>query len=98
MIDAQTVIFNNGYYATTFGDDPNNPLMTISSLALYLEVEVDSAGPLAPRQELASTLAKMANVTERLEGGPVDGNPNKCRGALIGRNGSWVGPTLSLGQ
>ena len=96
-----TVDFVNGYYAAVLGaDEINNPLdETILSLyPLYLEIEVDTTGPLSPRQPILSTpYAQLSMQSQSVVGGPVDATQISIGGNLIiDSNGSWVGPTLTL--
>lgn len=96
-----TVDFVNGYYAAVLGaDEINNPLdETILSLyPLYLEIEVDTTGPLSPRQPILSTpYAQLSMQSQSVVGGPVDATQISIGGNLIiDNNGSWVGPTLTM--
>ncbi len=98
--EALTVIFNNGYYATTLGTDQNNPLdETVLSISpLYMDVEVDNNGPLPPRQILSSgPYAKMAGIAENLDGGTVNAQTVSVGGNMvIDSNGSWIGQTITV--
>ena len=95
-----TVDFNNGYYAAVLGtDELNNPLdeTVLSLYPLYLEIEVDTTGPLAPRQPILSApYAQMSAQATSVSGGPVDSTQISIGGNLIiDGNGAWVGPTIA---
>ena len=95
-----TVDFNNGYYAAVLGtDELNNPLdeTVLSLYPLYLEIEVDTSGPLSPRQPILSApYAQMSTQATSVIGGPVDSTQISIGGNLIiDANGAWVGPTIA---
>lgn len=95
-----TVDFNNGYYSAVLGSDElNNPLdeTVLSLYPLYLELEIDSSGPLLPRQPILSTpYAQLSEQSNSLVGGPADATQISIGGNIvIDGNGSWVGPTIA---
>jgi hypothetical protein len=98
--ESLTVDFVNGYYAAVLGaDEALNPLdgETLSLFPLYMELEVDGNGPMAPRQAMTSApYAQMAGTAENLEGGTVDATSVSIGGIqVIDSAGSWTG-TLSV--
>ena len=95
-----SVNFNNGYYSAILGtDEINNPLdeSVLSLYPLYLEIEVNSSGPLSPRQAILSTpYAQLSAFSTNLDGGTVNASQISIGGNLIiDSNGSWVGPTVA---
>ena len=61
------VNFNNGYYSAILGTDmSNNPLddAILNQYPIYMEVEIDSNGPMSPRQPIYS------NAYSRIAGWP----------------------------
>jgi hypothetical protein len=94
------VSFVNGYYAAILGaDESANPLDadTLSLFPLYLELELDSNGPMAPRQAVNSApYAQLAGTARDLDGGSVDASSVSIGGLqVIDSTGSWTG-TLSV--
>ena len=94
------VDFVNGYYAAILGaDEAANPLDadTLSLFPLYLELELDSNGPMSPRQALTSApYAQLAGTAKNLEGGTVDASSVSIGGLqVIDATGSWTG-TISV--
>ena len=91
-----TVDFTNGYYAAILGaDTQNNPLdsTVLSFYPIYMELELDSNGPMSPRQSLNSApYAQMAGVSENLDGGSVNATEVSINGQpVISTSGEWVG-------
>ena len=98
--DTLSIQCQNGYYSTVLGADTlNNPLdeSVLTLYPLYLEIEVDSSGPLSPRQPLLSApYAQLSGTSTNLSGGAVDASQISIGGNLIiDGNGSWVGPTIA---
>ena len=92
-----TVDFTGGYYAAVLGaDEVNNPLdsAVLSLYPIYMELEVDSNGPMVPRQSINSTpYAQMAEVCENVDGGTVNASEIAINGSsVINSSGEWVGP------
>ena len=93
--------FQQGYYNTLLGEDPiNNPLddSILSLYPIYLELELDTDGPLSPRQPLYSApFARIAGSAESVHGGTVDASQVSINGNLvINSNGQWVGETPQI--
>ena len=67
-----TASFSNGYYSVVLGTNTStNPLDedVLSLYPIYLEMELDSYGPMSPRQPINSApYAQMAGVAESVEG------------------------------
>ena len=63
--------FVNGYYASVLGSDTvNNPLDSsiLSMYPIYMELELDTNGPMSPRQAINSApFAQMADVCENVD-------------------------------
>lgn len=97
-----SVVFNNGYYSTILGaNSASNPLddSILQQAPLFLEIEVDTNGPLSPRAELLSApYSRLAGKAESLDGGTVNATEISVGGTLlVDANGSWVGPTVPMG-
>ena len=91
-----TVDFTNGYYAAVLGaDELNNPLdsTVLSMYPIYIELELDTNGPMSPRQAINSApYAQMAGVAENVNGGTVNASEVSINGsAVINGSGEWVG-------
>ena len=98
--EALSVAFNNGYYSVALGSDSSNPLdeSVLSLYPLFLEIEIDSSGPLSPRQAILSApYAQLSGSSTNLSGGTVEATQISVGGVLIvDSNGAWVGPTIAL--
>ena len=91
-----TVDFTSGYYAAVLGaDEVNNPLdsAVLSMYPIYLELELDTNGPMSPRQAINSApYSQMAGVSENVDGGTVNASEVSINGsAVINGSGEWVG-------
>ncbi len=91
-----TASFSNGYYSVVLGTNTStNPLDedVLSLYPIYLEMELDSYGPMSPRQPINSApYAQRAGVAESVEGGQVDATEVSINGnQVIDGNGEWVG-------
>jgi hypothetical protein len=98
--DDLQVDFLNGYYAAVLGaDEGANPLDsdTLSLFPLYLELELDSNGPMTPRQAMTSApYAQLAGTAQNLDGGSVNATSVSIGSTqVIDSTGSWTG-TLSV--
>ncbi len=95
-----TTFFTQGYYAATLGADSANPLddSILSIYPLYIEVEVDTNGPMTPRQLIRSApYSRVSQTAENVDGGSVNATQVSIGGVqVIDSNGSWVGPTLAI--
>jgi hypothetical protein len=90
------VNFANGYYAAVLGtDEAGNPLDadTLSLFPLFMELELDTNGPMAPRQPIHSApYAQLAGTSKNLEGGSVDATSVHIGGLqVIDSTGNWTG-------
>ncbi|MGC6511038.1 MAG: fibrinogen-like YCDxxxxGGGW domain-containing protein [Myxococcota bacterium] len=95
-----SVAFNNGYYSVSLGTDTSNPLdeSVLSLYPLFLEVEIDTSGPLSPRQAILSApYAQLSGSSTNLSGGTVEATQISVGGVLVvDSNGAWVGPTIAV--
>ena len=91
-----TVDFTSGYYAAVLGaDEVNNPLdsAVLSMYPIYMELELDTNGPMSPRQAINSApYSQMAGVAQNVDGGTVNASEVSINGsAVINGSGEWVG-------
>ena len=88
--------FNNGYFSVILGaDSNNNPLdsATLSIEPLYLEIQIDSEIPMAPRIEIVSqAYSRLSGVAESVDGGTVNATSIAVNGNIVvDTNGEWIG-------
>ena len=99
--DDITVLLTNGFYSAVLGADEDNPLDTdvLSQAPVWLELQLEGEGTMFPRSPInAVPYATMATVAEEVSGGPVDASEVAVDGSVvINEDGSWVGPTPSIG-
>ena len=80
--ETQTVMFNNGYYASILGsDEVGNPLDSevLSQYPLYLELQLGTNTPMTPRHAInSSPYAQIAGVAESVDGGSVNASDVFC--------------------
>ena len=91
--------FVNGYYASVLGSDTgNNPLdsSVLSLYPLYIELELDSNGPMSPRQEINSApYSHISGVAESVDGGVVNASNITINGQpVVDSTGKWVGSIM----
>ena len=96
-----TLSLNGGYYVATLGSNTaTNPLedSMLANGPLFIEVEVDNAGPIGSRQLVVSSpFSRRAGVAENVEGGSVSASELSVGGSLvIDSTGSWVGPAIQM--
>lgn len=89
------VFIHNGYFSIMLGTDNSNPLDSdlLNQNPLYLELQVDSDAPLAPRTKLSSVpYAKRAEVATNLDGGVINASEISINGnVVLDGTGSFVG-------
>jgi hypothetical protein len=99
--EISTVQFTNGYYATILGtDELANPLDTtvLSSYPLFLELQLNNAAPMIPRQSInSSPYSQIAGVAESVDGGKVNASDIDIGNVpVIDGNRNWVGEPITV--
>jgi hypothetical protein len=88
--EAQTVVFEEGFYSVYLGDVTPFPSTLFSGAELYLELAPGTSGPLSPRQRIDSVA--YALMAQSLSGGSVNATSISVNGnTVINSSGQLAG-------